>query len=187
MLRLGKSPRYFCLKKIIFNLLKASPIYLEDFLSVALSDAGPPSFIWLNILHRFIVVQSVQHSVKCSACERSNFNGFRYKCQKCRKYQLCQDCFWRGRISHSHQLTHQMKEYTSYVRIIFCFCPKPISLFYYRNQRLNSSQLHLSDHFFVSQIKILITKNRTKMHLKLTKMFNLVQYLPNITRLVQAM
>ncbi|RNA11887.1 dystrobrevin beta-like isoform X1 [Brachionus plicatilis] len=91
-----------------------SPINLEDFLSVALSDAGPPSFIWLNIFHRFIVVQNVQHSVKCCACERSNFNGFRYKCQKCRKYQLCQDCFWRGRISHSHQLTHQMKEYTSY-------------------------------------------------------------------------
>ncbi|CAF0800154.1 unnamed protein product [Brachionus calyciflorus] len=90
------------------------PIFLEDFLSVALSDAGPPCFIWLNIFHRFTIVQNVQHSVKCGACERTNFNGFRYKCQKCRKYQLCQDCFWRGRISHSHQLSHQMKEYTSY-------------------------------------------------------------------------
>jgi hypothetical protein len=90
-------------------------VRLEDFLNVSLSDVGPPCFIWLNIFHRFTIVQNISHPVTCSACERTHFNGFRYKCQKCRKYQLCQDCFWRGRISHSHQLTHQMKEYTSYV------------------------------------------------------------------------
>jgi hypothetical protein len=75
---------------------------------------GPACFIWLNIFHRFTIVQSVIHPVTCSVCQRVNFNGFRYKCQKCRKYQMCQDCFWRGRLSHSHQLNHQMKEYTSY-------------------------------------------------------------------------
>lgn len=101
---------------------------IEDFLSVALSDVGPPCFIWLNIFHRFINVQSIVHPVTCSACERTNFIGFRYKCQKCRKYQLCQDCFWRGRISHSHQLTHQMKEYTSYVCLLL------LILFYFVNR-----------------------------------------------------
>ena len=91
------------------------PIRLEDFLSLILSDTAPACFIWLNIFHRFTLVQNVIHPVTCSACERTNFNGFRYKCQKCRKYQMCQDCFWRGRISQTHHLTHQMKEYTSYV------------------------------------------------------------------------
>jgi hypothetical protein len=101
------------LAKTCFDL--SVPITLEDFLSVVLSDIGPACFIWLNIFHRFTIVQNVIHPVTCNACDRSHFTGFRYKCQKCRKYQLCQDCFWRGRISHSHQLTHQMKEYTSYV------------------------------------------------------------------------
>ena len=66
-----------------------------------------------------ILVQSVIHPVTCSACQRHNFIGFRYKCQKCRNYQLCQDCFWRGRTSGSHQSIHQMKEYTSYVGVNF--------------------------------------------------------------------
>lgn len=90
------------------------PVKLDDFLSVSMSDVAPACFIWLSIFHRFTIVQNITHPVTCSCCARSHFNGFRYKCQKCRKYQLCQDCFWRGRISHSHQLNHQMKEYTSY-------------------------------------------------------------------------
>ncbi len=105
------------LSKTCFDL--STPIRLNDFLNVALSDVGPACFIWLNIFHRFTIVQNVQHPVTCNVCQRSHFNGFRYKCQKCRKYQLCQDCFWRGRVSNSHQLTHQMKEYTSYVCVIF--------------------------------------------------------------------
>lgn len=110
------SPPNYVNFMFIYVVVQSTPVRIEDFLSVALSDVGPPCFIWLNIFHRFINVQSVVHPVTCSACERTNFIGFRYKCQKCRKYQLCQDCFWRGRISHSHQLTHQMKEYMSYVR-----------------------------------------------------------------------
>ncbi len=104
------------LTKSCFDL--TSPIRLNDFLNVVLSDSGPACFIWLNVFHRFTLVQSVTHPVTCNVCQRSNFNGFRYKCQKCRKYQLCQDCFWRGRVSNSHQLTHQMKEYTNYVSFI---------------------------------------------------------------------
>lgn len=56
----------------------------------------------------------VIHRVKCSACKRPSFSGFRYKCQQCynQSYQLCQDCFWRGRTSDQHVSTHEMKEYT---------------------------------------------------------------------------
>jgi hypothetical protein len=87
----------------------------EEFLRVVLSEKSSTCLIWLNVFHRFTLVQNVIHPISCSVCERSNFNGFRYKCQKCRKYQMCQDCFWRGRVSSTHLLTHQMKEYTIFV------------------------------------------------------------------------
>lgn len=58
---------------------------------------------------------SVLHPVQCDGCHRDSFMGFRYKCQRCYNYQLCQDCFWRGRTSGGHSNEHQMKEYTSYV------------------------------------------------------------------------
>ncbi len=131
--------------------LKTNPIRLNDFMIVALSDVGPACFIWLNIFHRFTIVQNVTHPVTCNVCQRSHFNGFRYKCQKCRKYQLCQDCFWRGRVSHSHQLTHQMKEYTCYVNIFLIFCfdfffsnCKFFCFFFFclRNRLPNSFQIH---------------------------------------------
>jgi len=90
-------------------------IRLDDFLRVILSDKAPSCFIWINVFHRFTLVQNVVHPISCNVCDRTHFNGFRYKCQKCRKYQMCQDCFWRGRVSNAHHLTHQMKEYTNYV------------------------------------------------------------------------
>ncbi|KHJ85873.1 zinc finger, ZZ type, partial [Oesophagostomum dentatum] len=43
-----------------------------------------------------------------------SFTGFRYKCQRCSNYQLCQNCFWRGRTSQNHSNEHEMKEYSSY-------------------------------------------------------------------------
>jgi hypothetical protein len=67
----------------------------------------------LNSLFFVLVI----HRVKCSACQRPSFSGFRYKCLQChhRTYQLCQDCFWRGRTSHHHLSTHEMKEYTYFI------------------------------------------------------------------------
>src|SRR3954462_189521 len=44
----------------------------------------------------------------------NSFTGFRYKCQRCTSYQLCQSCFWRGRTSQAHTNEHEMKEYSSY-------------------------------------------------------------------------
>ena len=61
---------------------------------------------------------AVVHPMTCDACQREGFSGFRYRCQKCHNYQLCQDCFWRGRISGPHTNEHEVKEYTTYVS--FC-------------------------------------------------------------------
>lgn len=59
---------------------------------------------------------SVFHPVECSFCHSESMMGFRYRCQQCHNYQLCQDCFWRGHAGGSHSNQHQMKEYTSWVR-----------------------------------------------------------------------
>ena len=59
----------------------------------------------------------VLHPVLCEGCHRQSFTGFRYKCQRCFNYNLCQDCFWRGRTSANHHIDHQMKEHATYVSI----------------------------------------------------------------------
>ncbi|CAF1214457.1 unnamed protein product [Adineta steineri] len=93
----------------------SSSITLNDFLDILVyNDKTPNCLQWLIVFHRLISVENVIHRVKCSACQRPSFSGFRYKCQQChnRTYQLCQDCFWRGRTSNQHLSTHEMKEYT---------------------------------------------------------------------------
>ncbi len=58
---------------------------------------------------------SVCHPVSCSYCRGNGMTGFRYRCLRCRGYQLCQNCFWRGNASGSHSNQHQMKEHSSWV------------------------------------------------------------------------
>uniref|UniRef100_A0A8C6SF28 Dystrobrevin, alpha n=1 Tax=Neogobius melanostomus TaxID=47308 RepID=A0A8C6SF28_9GOBI len=70
--------------------------------------------VWLPLMHRLANVENVFHPVECSYCHTESMMGFRYRCQQCHNYQLCQDCFWRGHASGSHSNQHQMKEYTSW-------------------------------------------------------------------------
>ncbi|XP_015776507.1 PREDICTED: dystrobrevin beta-like [Acropora digitifera] len=42
------------------------------------------------------------------------FLSLRYKCLHCYNYTLCQDCFWRGKLSQSHKLTHDVREYSTW-------------------------------------------------------------------------
>ena len=92
------------------------PIDLYTFMDIFLNTNSPPSCIsWVVIFHRMAEVEFVVHLVQCEACNRHSFNGFRYKCQKCFNYNLCQDCFWRGRKSSSHDPdSHPCKEYAYY-------------------------------------------------------------------------
>ncbi|NXC92273.1 DTNB protein, partial [Cercotrichas coryphoeus] len=56
----------------------------------------------------------VFHPVECSYCHCESMMGFRYRCQQCHNYQLCQNCFWRGHASGTHSNQHQMKEHSSW-------------------------------------------------------------------------
>ncbi|XP_034242870.1 dystrobrevin beta isoform X2 [Thrips palmi] len=89
-------------------------VTVNDFMDTMMSDPGPACLVWLPLLHRLAGVESVVHPISCDACHRENFSGFRYRCQKCHNFQMCQDCFWRGRIFGSHTNEHEVKEYTSY-------------------------------------------------------------------------
>lgn len=89
-------------------------VSVNDFISALITEPGPPCLVWLPLLQRFSTVESIVHPTICSVCHRENFTGFRYRCQRCNNYQLCQDCFWHGRISLSHENTHEVKEYTNY-------------------------------------------------------------------------
>uniref|UniRef100_A0A1B0GMB8 Uncharacterized protein n=1 Tax=Phlebotomus papatasi TaxID=29031 RepID=A0A1B0GMB8_PHLPP len=91
-----------------------SKVTVNDFMVALMSEPGPPCLVWLPLLHRMASVENVVHPTICSVCHRENFTGFRYRCQKCHAYQLCQDCFWHGRVSLSHLTDHEVKEYSTY-------------------------------------------------------------------------
>ncbi|XP_026678218.1 dystrobrevin beta isoform X1 [Diaphorina citri] len=89
-------------------------VTVNDFMDTMMSEPGPACLIWLPLLHRLTAVESTSHPIACDACGRANFVGFRYRCAKCGNFQMCQECFWWGRVSGGHNLEHEVKEYTTY-------------------------------------------------------------------------
>lgn len=73
-------------------------------------------FSFLPHLHQ------VFHPVECSYCRCESMMGFRYRCQQCHNYQLCQNCFWRGHANGPHSNQHQMKEHSSWVIHVYLSC-----------------------------------------------------------------
>lgn len=89
-------------------------VTVNDFMATLMSEPGPSCLVWLPLLHRLATVETIVHPTVCSVCHRENFTGFRYRCQRCHAYQLCQECFWHGKTSLNHQNDHEVKEYSSY-------------------------------------------------------------------------
>ncbi|XP_072355067.1 dystrobrevin beta isoform X9 [Scyliorhinus torazame] len=89
-------------------------ITLNMFLDAMMADPPPQCLVWLPLMHRLANVENVFHPVECSYCRSESMMGFRYRCQQCHNYQLCQTCFWRGYASGSHSNQHQMKEHSSW-------------------------------------------------------------------------
>nr|XP_025723643.1 dystrobrevin beta isoform X1 [Callorhinus ursinus]XP_025723644.1 dystrobrevin beta isoform X1 [Callorhinus ursinus] len=89
-------------------------IMLNMFLDTVMADPPPQCLVWLPLMHRLAHVENVFHPVECSYCRCESMMGFRYRCQQCHNYQLCQNCFWRGHASGPHSNQHQMKEHSSW-------------------------------------------------------------------------
>ncbi|BFZ09985.1 hypothetical protein BsWGS_13023 [Bradybaena similaris] len=71
----------------------------------------PQSLVWLPVLHRLAAAETAKHQAKCNVCKDFPIVGFRYRCLKCFNFDVCQSCFFSGRIAKSHKLTHPMQEY----------------------------------------------------------------------------
>ncbi|XP_063186907.1 dystrobrevin beta isoform X4 [Chroicocephalus ridibundus] len=89
-------------------------ITLNMFLDTLMADPPPQCLVWLPLMHRLAHVENVFHPVECSYCRCESMMGFRYRCQQCHNYQLCQNCFWRGHANGPHSNQHQMKEHSSW-------------------------------------------------------------------------
>ncbi|XP_074066046.1 dystrobrevin beta isoform X7 [Macrotis lagotis] len=89
-------------------------IMLNMFLDTLMADPPPQCLVWLPLMHRLSHVENVFHPVECSYCRCESMMGFRYRCQQCHNYQLCQNCFWRGHANGPHSNQHQMKEHSSW-------------------------------------------------------------------------
>ncbi|KAB0380254.1 hypothetical protein FD755_008038 [Muntiacus reevesi] len=96
-------------------------IMLNMFLDTMMADPPPQCLVWLPLMHRLAHVENVFHPVECSYCRCESMMGFRYRCQQCHNYQLCQNCFWRGHASGPHSNQHQMKEHSSWHLSFFFF------------------------------------------------------------------
>ncbi|KAG8522506.1 Dystrobrevin beta [Galemys pyrenaicus] len=104
-------------------------IMLNMFLDTMMADPPPQCLVWLPLMHRLAHVENVFHPVECSYCRCESMMGFRYRCQQCHNYQLCQNCFWRGHASGPHSNQHQMKEHSSWVTALFQSASLTVNLF----------------------------------------------------------
>ncbi|XP_037073805.1 LOW QUALITY PROTEIN: dystrophin-like [Pollicipes pollicipes] len=73
--------------------------------------AEPQSLVWLPVLHRVAGAEKSRHHARCNGCKEYPIVGFRYRCLKCFNFDMCQQCFFTGRVAKSHKLSHPMHEY----------------------------------------------------------------------------
>ena len=76
---------------------------------------------YLQSLHRYCGLgrndfkENPNRNASCFAL----FLYFRYRCLKCLSFDMCQKCFFTGRLAKSHKLTHPMQEYCT--NVSFCY------------------------------------------------------------------
>lgn len=73
----------------------------------------PQSLVWLPVLHRVAAGEAARHQAKCNSCKQYPIIGLRYRCLKCFNFDMCQTCFFAGRTTKNHKLSHPMHEYCS--------------------------------------------------------------------------
>lgn len=101
-----------------FSVSKCNPqhpncVDKTDYLNWLKSE--PQFIIWLPVLHRLLISENTIHPVKCKLCKANPIIGLRYKCLKCFKFNICQNCFLTGRHIYEHPdpSKHPMREYCS--------------------------------------------------------------------------
>lgn len=100
-----------CFSMSKFNPQHPNCIDLSDYLNWLKTE--PQFIIWLPVLHRLLISENTVHQVKCKLCGVNPIIGLRYRCLKCFKFNVCQNCFLTGRHIYEHfdPAKHPMREY----------------------------------------------------------------------------
>uniref|UniRef100_A0A8C4KJ68 Dystrotelin n=1 Tax=Dromaius novaehollandiae TaxID=8790 RepID=A0A8C4KJ68_DRONO len=93
---------------VLYTVLN-SAIVEEKFLSWLKSE--PALLLWLPTCYRLSATKMVSHQVKCGVCKNFPITGLRYRCLKCLNFDLCQDCFFTGRLNKPHKRSHPVVEH----------------------------------------------------------------------------
>ncbi|XP_054685364.1 dystrotelin isoform X2 [Grus americana] len=86
-----------------------SAIVEEKFLSWLRSE--PVVLLWLPTCYRLSATEMVSHQARCRVCKIFPITGLRYRCLKCFNFDLCQVCFFTGRLSKPHKRSHPVVEH----------------------------------------------------------------------------
>ncbi|XP_009570706.1 PREDICTED: dystrotelin [Fulmarus glacialis] len=86
-----------------------SAIVEEKFLSWLKSE--PAVLLWLPTCYRLSATEMVSHQARCRVCKIFPITGLRYCCLKCLNFDLCQVCFFTGRLSKPHKRSHPVVEH----------------------------------------------------------------------------
>ncbi|XP_039926016.1 dystrotelin isoform X1 [Hirundo rustica] len=81
----------------------------EKFLSWLRSE--PAVLLWLPTCYRLSATEMVSHEATCRVCKVFPITGIRYRCLKCLNFDLCQACFFTGRLCKPHKRSHPVAEY----------------------------------------------------------------------------
>lgn len=100
-----------CFSRSKYNPQDPNCIDLQDYLNWLKSE--PQFIIWLPVLHRLLISENVCHKLKCKLCGANPIIGLRFRCLKCFKFNICQNCFLSGRHIYEHHdpMRHTMQEY----------------------------------------------------------------------------
>ncbi|XP_057200414.1 utrophin-like isoform X2 [Triplophysa rosa] len=71
----------------------------------------PQSMVWLPVLHRVAAAETARHQTKCTICKDCPMMGFRYRSLKHFNYNVCQTCFFSGKVVKNRHLSYPMVEY----------------------------------------------------------------------------
>uniref|UniRef100_H2YGZ1 ZZ-type domain-containing protein n=1 Tax=Ciona savignyi TaxID=51511 RepID=H2YGZ1_CIOSA len=71
----------------------------------------PQSLVWLPVLHRLTSAENVSHPARCSVCRECPIVGFRYRSLRHFKHDICQSCFFSGRVAKNNKFAYPIVEY----------------------------------------------------------------------------
>ncbi|KAG8447709.1 hypothetical protein GDO86_014998 [Hymenochirus boettgeri] len=71
----------------------------------------PQSLVWLPVLQRVTMAETVKHQTKCSVCKQCPIKGFRYRSLKQFGVDICQSCFLTGQAGKGNKLHYPIMEY----------------------------------------------------------------------------